>query len=215
MTGTPAGRPRPGAVEAVVGVELPAGLLVPARSRHADFDEEGWCEVMIDLFDDLARLDLEDEVAPPALDVDRTLSDLLDMADALDDSSRLVASFGLPGRWPLPVIVSAEPADDDVDLLDLALARGGRPVEAPIVDDLPEAVGPGIVVTRFDLDDERDVWATVACARRRDGLDVVALWRTNDLGLVEPFRDRVVGLLGTVRAETVTETETEIDGDDR
>jgi len=203
VTGTPPVDPGSTAVEAVVGVELPEGLLVPAR--HVDFDEAAWRESMIDLFDDLARLDLEAEVAPPALDVDRTLSDLLDMADSLDDSSRLVAAFGLPGSWPLPVIVSADLTDDDVDLLDLALARGGRPVEAPMVDDLPETAGPGIVVTRFDLDDERDVWATVSCARRRDGLDVVALWRTNDLGLVEQFRDRVVELLGAVRTETVTD----------
>lgn len=202
----PVGQDAPPEVEAVIEAELPLWTLVPTREGDGGLDEARWRELMIDLFDDLARLDLEAEVAPPALDVDRTLTDLLDMADSLDASSRLVAGFGVPGRWPLPVIVSAAQTDDDVDLLDLASARGGRPVEAPIVDDLPESSGPGVTVTRFDLDDERDVWATVSCARRLGGLDVVTLWRTNDPALVATFRDQVVRLIDTVRVATVTGT---------
>lgn len=189
-------RPR---VEAVIEAGLPDWLVVPSRTAGTGLDEAGWRELMIDLFDDLARADLEIDVAPPALDVDRTLSDLLDMADSLDDSSRLVAGLGLPGRWPLPVIVSAADTDDDVDLLELGLARGGHPAEAPTVEDLPDDDGPGIVVSRADVTDDREVWATVTCVRRRDGLDVVALWRTNDLGLVVPFREQVVRLMPLIR----------------
>lgn len=189
-------RPR---VEAVIEAGLPDWLVVPSRTAGAGLDEAEWRELMIDLFDDLARADLEIDVAPPALDVDATLTDLLDMADSLDDSSRLVAGLGLPGRWPLPVIVSAADTEDDVDLLELGLARGGHPAEAPTVEDLPDGDGPGIVVSRADVTDDREVWATVTCVRRRDGLDVVALWRTNDLGLVVPFREQVVRLMPLIR----------------
>lgn len=189
--------------EPVIVAEITAGLpdwlLVPTRSADDGFDEPGWRGVTVELFDELARADLEIDVAPPALDVDATLTDLLDMADSLDDSSRLVAGLGLPGRWPLPVIVSAADTEDDVDLLELGLARGGHPAEAPTVEDLPDGDGPGIVVSRADVTDDREVWATVTCVRRRDGLDVVALWRTNDLGLVVPFREQVVRLMPLIR----------------
>jgi hypothetical protein len=122
------------------------------------------------------------------------------MAATLGNGSRLVAGFAVPGAWPLPVIVDAGLTGDDApDLLELGRARGGSPLEAPLIDDLPDDVGPGVVVTRFDLDHEGRVWATVTAAARRDGLDVTTTWRSTDLGLIAQQTPAVVELAGRVR----------------
>ena len=195
-------RPAPTDPTVVVDVDPPSWLLVPPTPEAVD----QWREAAAALFAFSAEIDRTGGVTPPEIDVEAALDGLLAMAATLGSASRLAASLAVPGAWPLPVVVDAGLTGDDApDLLELGRARGGTPLEAPLIDELPDDVGPGIVVTRFDLDDERDVWATVSCARRRDGLDVVALWRTNDLGLVEQFRDRVVELLGAVRTETVTD----------
>jgi hypothetical protein len=46
------------------------------------------------------------------------------------------------------------------------------------------------------------VWAHVACARRRDGADVVLTWRTSRLELVPRFSPLLEDLLAHVTIET-------------
>ena len=89
--------------------------------------------------------------------------------------------------------------DDAPDLLELGRARGGSPLEAPLIDELPDDVGPCVVVTRFDLDLEGRIWVTVTAAARRDGLDATATWRSTELGLVALQTPAVVELVGRVR----------------
>ena len=180
----------------VVDVDPPAWLIVPP----ADTASGPWREAAAALFAFSAEVDRTGDVAPPELDVEAALDGLLAMAATLGEGSRLVAGFSVPGAWPLPVIVDAGLTGDDApDLLELGRARGGSPLEAPLIDDLPDDVGPGVVVTRFDLDLEGRVWATVTAAARRDGIDVTTTWRSTDLTLVALQTPHVVELAGRVR----------------
>jgi hypothetical protein len=180
----------------VVDVDPPAWLIVPP----ADMASGPWREAAAALFAFSAEVDRTCGVTPPVLDVDGALDGLLAMAATLGETSRLAAGFSVPGAWPLPVVVDAGLTGDDApDLLELGRARGGSPLEAPLIDDLPDDVGPGVVVTRFDLDLEGRVWATVTAAARRDGLDVTATWRSTDLGLLPLQTPAVVELAGHVR----------------
>jgi hypothetical protein len=191
-------RPIPAAPAVVVDVDPPAWLLVPPMPDAAV--TASWREAASALVAFSAEVDRTGGVTPPALDVDGALDGLLAMAGTLGGASRLAAGFSVPGAWPLPVVVDAGLTGDDApDLLELGRARGGSPLEAPIIDDLPDEVGPGVVVTRFDLDHEGRVWATVTAAARRDGLDVTTTWRTTDLGLLVLQTPHVVELAGRVR----------------
>jgi len=176
-------------------------ITVPA----APTDVDEWRADVATVFGllDEADAELVDDLplAPGALDIDLALDTLLEFAAALGDDLLLVAGLGLAGDWPLPVIVDVSAtADDPGDLLDAAGARGGLPVSAPTVDDVAE--GDGIRVTRLDLDDDGAVWAQVACARRRDGVDVVLTWRTSHLELVPRFAPLLEQLLARVTIET-------------
>jgi hypothetical protein len=191
-------RPTPAGPAVVVDVDPPAWLLVPPMPDAAV--TASWREAASALVAFSAEVDRTGGVTPPALDVDGALDGLLAMAGTLGGASRLAAGFSVPGAWPLPVVVDAGLTGDDApDLLELGRARGGSPLEAPIIDDLPDEVGPGVVVTRFDLDHEGRVWATVTAAARRDGLDVTTTWRTTDLGLLVLQTPHVVELAGRVR----------------
>ncbi|ROP75607.1 MULTISPECIES: hypothetical protein [unclassified Frigoribacterium] len=191
MTGEAPARPT-----VVVDVDPPAWLIVPP----ADMASGPWREAAAALFAFSDEVDRTGGVTPPVLDVDGALDGLLAMAATLGETSRLAAGFSVPGAWPLPVIVDAGLTGDDApDLLELGRARGGSPLEAPLIDELPDDVGPGVVVTRFDLDLEGRVWVTVTAAARRDGLDVTTTWRSTDLGLVPLQTPAVVELAGRVR----------------
>ena len=191
MTGAAPARPT-----VVVDVDPPAWLIVPP----ADMASGPWREAAAALFAFSDEVDRTGGVTPPVLDVDGALDGLLAMAATLGETSRLAAGFSVPGAWPLPVIVDAGLTGDDApDLLELGRARGGSPLEAPLIDELPDDVGPGVVVTRFDLDLEGRVWVTVTAAARRDGLDVTTTWRSTDLGLVPLQTPAVVELAGRVR----------------
>ncbi len=180
----------------VVDVDPPAWLIVPP----ADMASGPWREAAATLFAFSAEVDRTGGVTPPDVDVEAALDGLLAMAATLGDGSRLAAGFSVPGAWPLPVVVDAGLTGADApDLLELGRARGGSPLEAPLIDDLPADVGPGVVVTRFDLDLEGRVWVTVTAAARRDGLDVTATWRSTDLGLVPLQTPALVELAGHVR----------------
>jgi hypothetical protein len=180
----------------VVDVDPPAWLIVPP----ADTASGLWREAAAALFAFSTEVDRTGGVTPPAVDVEIALDGLLAMAATLGDGSRLAAGFSVPGAWPLPVVVDAGLTGDDApDLLELGRARGGSPLEAPLIDELPDDVGPGVVVTRFDLDLEGRVWVTVTAAARRDGLDVTTTWRSTDLGLVPLQTPAVVELAGRVR----------------
>jgi hypothetical protein len=180
----------------VVDVDPPAWLIVPP----ADMASGPWREAAAALFAFSAEVDRTGGVTPPVVDVEIALDGLLAMAATLGDGSRLAAGFSVPGAWPLPVVVDAGLTGDDApDLLELGRARGGSPLEAPLIDELPDDVGPGVVVTRFDLDLEGRVWVTVTAAARRDGLDVTTTWRSTDLGLVPLQTPAVVELAGRVR----------------
>ena len=189
-------RPAPTDPTVVVDVDPPSWLLVPPTPEAVD----QWREAAAALFAFSAEIDRTGGVTPPEIDVEAALDGLLAMAATLGSASRLAASLAVPGAWPLPVVVDAGLTGDDApDLLELGRARGGTPLEAPLIDELPDDVGPGIVVTRFDLDLQGRVWATVTAAARRDGLDVTATWRSTDLGLVPLQTPAVVELAGRVR----------------
>lgn len=182
-------------------VELPDWLHIPA----APLDAAGWRSDVTQIFAAIAEVDaglVGTAGAPPAggpLDVPSALDTLLEFSAALPAGQRLVACLGIAGRWPLPVIVRVwESAGSDDDLLDAAGARGGMPVDQPSVEYLPEELGDGIRVTRFDLDDEGAVWASVSCARRADGVDSVVHWRTTELELVPLFSPRLEKLIGWI-----------------
>ena len=184
----------------VVDVDPPAWLLVPADAEVDAEASAAWREGAAELFALSAEADRVGGAVPPDVDVDVALDSLLAMAATLGDTSRLAAGFSVPGAWPLPVVVDAGLTGDDApDLLELGRARGGSPLEAPLIDDLPDDVGPGVVVTRFDLDLEGRVWVTVTAAARREGLDVTTTWRSTDLGLVPLQTPAVVELAGRVR----------------
>ena len=189
-------RTEAGDLVVVVDVDPPAWLLVPADTDAST----AWREGAAELFALSAAADRVGGAVPPDVDVDVALDSLLAMAATLGDTSRLAAGFSVPGAWPLPVVVDAGLTGDDApDLLELGRARGGSPLEAPLIDELPDDVGPGVVVTRFDLDHEGRIWATVTAAARRDGLDATATWRTTALGLVALQVPAVVELIGQVR----------------
>jgi hypothetical protein len=134
------------------------------------------------------------------IDPEHAVDTLLAFRASLDEDERLVAALTVPNRWPLPVVVSVGVADESgPDLLTLAGATGGSPSDPPAVDELPEDVGGGgPVVTRFDVDDEGVIWATVCAVRRQDGVDTRVLWRTRDLDVVPVFAPEVVALVGRV-----------------
>jgi len=191
-------------------VELPDWLAIPARP----FDEAAWRDAITVILSTIAEIDAGlagAEGAPTPgtpLDLPAALDNLVDFAASLPDDRRLVAGLGVAGRWPLPVIVRvwASTGNDD-DLLDAAGARGGLPIEQPTVEYLPEELGDGIRVTRFDLDDDGAVWASVSCARRADGVDTVLLWRTTELDLIPLFSGQLEALLENVLVNTDPGTE--------
>jgi len=181
-------------------VEPRQWIAIPAPSSGSN----QWRSDTGDLFRSLSALEVLDDDLPlvdGVLDVEFTLDTLLEFSAALGDDLVLVAYLGLPGRWPLPVIVDVSvTADDPDDLLEAAGARGGLPVFAPTVDDVDG--GDGIRVTRLDLDDDGALWAQVACTRRGGGVDVVLTWRTSHLELVPLFSPLLDDLLARVRVET-------------
>jgi len=186
-------------------IEPPEWMTVP----HAPADVAGWRADAAAVFALLAEVEQQlvdaDELAPldGELDIDDAIDTLLEFSAALPDELVLVAGLGVPGRWPLPVIVSVTATGENPDdLLEAAGARGGLPVDLPTVDYLPDELGDGIRVTRFDLDDDGAVWATVACARRSGGTDTVLTWRTSQLELVPVFSPLVEELLAHVRIGT-------------
>lgn len=183
-------------------VALPNWISIPP----AHLATAKWRRDLVTVLDFITSVDrqLADDpecITPgPPVDITAALDTLLDFSDALPPGHRLVAGLGIPGRWPLPVIVSvSEPDEAPTDLLDAAGARGGLPVELPLVDYLPEELGDGIRVTRFDLDDNAAIWATVSCARRTGETDTLLTWRTMDLELVPLFSPHLEVLLGSVR----------------
>ncbi len=200
-----------------IDVESPQWLVIP---DVADVTPE-WRAEVLRLFEAIVHVDREAEGEQRIFDDGRevdpqtALDTLLEFRAALDGGDRLVAGLGVPNRWPLPVVVSVGVADGDGAhdpsgtraLLELAGAEGGLPVEPPAVDELPEHVGgEGPVVTRYDLDDDGAIWATVCAVRRettQDGpaVDTRVLWRTRDLDVVPVFGPEVVDLLAAIRNE--------------
>ncbi|MCU1405167.1 MAG: hypothetical protein JWQ43_1470 [Glaciihabitans sp.] len=183
-------------------IALPDWIAVPSDS--ADVAE--WRAEAHNLFITLAEIDARvaaemDEVMPgDPLDIDYTLAMLVDVAATLPPNHRLVAGLAIPQWWPLPVIVSVQPqTEESGDLLDVSGARGGLPINAPTVEHLPEELGDGIRVTRYDLDEDMTVWATVTCTTRRNGLDALVTWRTTDLELVPVFSPELEELLARIR----------------
>jgi len=201
-----------------IDVEAPRWLVVPDPADATP----SWRAEALRLFEAIVQVDRDAEGEQRIFDhgheVDPVvaLDTLLEFRASLEGGDRLVAGLGVPNRWPLPVVVSvgvAAGGDDDGEphrtraLLELAGADGGLPVEQPAVDELPEHVGgEGPVVTRFDLDDDGAIWATVCAVRREDGRDGPAvhtrvLWRTRDLDVVPVFGSEVVDLLAAIRNE--------------
>jgi hypothetical protein len=216
MTGTPALASR-------IDVDVPAWIVVPGPDEVT----AAWRAEVLALFAAVDEVDRSAEDADrlfaggPPVDPEAALETLLAFRAGLEPEERLVASLLVPNRWPLPVVVTVGPVGPDAaDLLQLAGADGGLPVDRPAVEELPEDVrGEGPVVTRYDLDDEGSLWATV-CAVRRErvggtDVDTRVLWRTRDLDLVPVFGPEVVDLVGRVHNEvetpgTVAATENEV-----
>jgi hypothetical protein len=190
-------------LSSTIDVELPEWLLVPPTVTTE------WRAAVRDVFDTVTRVErelpeesrmFEDGMV---IDADLAVETLVRMAADLPADDRLVASLAVPNRWPLPVVVSVGAADTEADLLDLAGATGGLPIDAPSVDELPPEVGgEGPVVTRFDLAADGSIMATVCCVRRQDGVDTRVLWRTNDLAVVPVFTPTLVELVGSVKNAT-------------
>lgn len=188
-----------------IDVDAPEWLVVPG----ADELTPAWRADVLALFDAVADIDREAQgpdrlfADGPSVDPEHAVDTLLEFRASLDGDERLVAALTVPNRWPLPVIVSVGLADESgPDLLELAGATGGAPSDPPAVDELPEDVGgEGPVVTRFDVDDEGVIWATVCAVRRQDGVDTRVLWRTRELDVVPVFAPEVVALVGRVRNE--------------
>lgn len=202
------------AVTSSIDVESPQWLVIP---DVADATPE-WRAEVLRLFEAIVHVDREAEGEQRIFDDGRevdpqtALDTLLEFRASLDGGDRLVAGLGVPNRWPLPVVVSVGVTDGDDArgtraLLELAGADGGLSVEQPAVDELPEHVGgEGPVVTRYDLDDDGAIWATVCAVRREGGRDGTAvdtrvLWRTRDLDVVSVFGPEVVDLLAAIRNE--------------
>jgi len=186
-------------------IGLPDWLSIPRDARQIDW----WRPAVTLIFETLTEADqrLRDPDTEPGtmVGVDEAIDTLVEFSESLPEGHRLVAALGLPDRWPLPVIVAVTSVEDEPqDLLAAAGARGGRPIELPIVDYLPDEYGDGIRVTRFDLDDNGAVWATVSCARRTDDVDTVLTWRTMELPLVTRFSPVLQSLLGAVRVGSAT-----------
>lgn len=199
-----------------VVLEPPRWVVVPGDVEVGD----DWYNAALELFAAVARVDDDlsngDElfVHGPAVDAVAALDSLLEFRAALGEGDRLVANLAVPKRWPLPVVVSVgvvEAAAGELpDLLTLAGAHDGLPVEHPIVEELPEDVrGTGPMVTRFDLDDDGAIWAT-CCAVRRERfecaddvavVDTRVLWRTNDLEVVPVFGPELVTLVSAIKNE--------------
>jgi len=191
---------RPGVTSWSLDLSLPDWLEVPTEP----FDIDLWRASVTDVFELLvtfdAQLDRAIILPGPLLDVSAALDLLLEFSRSLPTGVHLVAGLTVPGRWPLPVIVEvSETAEDPVDLLDTVGARSDDAIELPIVEYLPDHLGDGIRVTRFDLDEGGVLWATVTCARRGDGADTVLTWRTTDLELVALFSADLETLMEGVR----------------
>ena len=181
-------------------IGLPDWLSIPSQVREIDW----WRPAVALVFETLSEPDLQlrdpDSTPGTLTGVDAAIDTLLEFSESLPEDYRLVAFLGLQDAWPLPVVVTVTAAGDDPqDLLAAAGARGGQPIELPIVDYLPDELGDGIRVTRFDLDESGAVWATVTCARREDDVDTILTWRTNRLDLVPRFSPVLESLLGAVR----------------
>lgn len=182
-----------------IDVDLPEWILVPSTVTAE------WRTAVRDVFDTVTRVEQELPAESRmfedgmVIDAELAVETLVRMAADLPGDDRLVASLAVPNRWPLPVVVSVGAADTETDLLELAGATGGLPIDAPSVDELPPEVGgEGPVVTRFDLADDGSIMATVCCVRRQDGVDTRVLWRTNDLAVVPLFTPSLVELVGAV-----------------
>ena len=213
MTGSPTLASR-------ITVDAPEWIVVPGPDEVT----ESWRAEVLDLFAAVDAIDRSAEgedrlfAGGPPVDPAAALEQLLAFRAGLDPEDRLVASLLVPNRWPLPVVVSVGVTDPDApDLLQLAGVGEGLPVDRPSVEELPEdARGEGPVVTRYDLDDEGVLWATVCVVRRErasDGTDVDTrvLWRTRDLDVVPVFGPEVVALVGRIENTTESETEAETD----
>lgn len=202
-----------------IAVEVPEWIVVP-EAAEASVE---WRAEALHLFDTIVEVDRVAEgdgrlfAGGDEVDSRAAIADLLAFREALASEERLVAGLLVPNRWPLPVVVSVGVTDPDgPDLLELAGATGGLPVERPSVEELPEHVGgEGPVVTRYDLDDDGVLWASVCAVRRErrtapDGgadveIDTRVLWRTSDLGLVPVFGPSLIDLLAAVRNEILDE----------
>jgi hypothetical protein len=181
-------------------VGIPDWLEVP----KAPFDAPSWRADVALVLELLEFVDSQLGETPVAagspLEASSGIDSLLEFSASLPHDHHVVAGLTIPGRWPLPVIVVVSAiGDEPQDLLEAAGARGGEPIELPVVDYLPDHLGDGIRVTRFDLDDGGAVWATVTCARRMDDTDTVLTWRTLDLELVPLFSSDLELLLAGVR----------------
>jgi hypothetical protein len=179
---------------------IPDWLEVP----KTPFDASAWRDDVTLVFELLESVDSQlggTTVAPGSpLAASTAIDTLLEFSAALPNDHHLVAGLTIPCRWPLPVVVVVSATGDEPqDLLEAAGAWGGAPIEPPVVDYLPDHLGDGIRVTRFDLDDGGALWATVGCARRMHGVDTVLTWRTVDLELVPLFSSDLELLLAGVR----------------
>jgi hypothetical protein len=193
-----------------IDVAPPEWLIVPENAA----EHPTWAADALTLFELVADVDGAAEGDMRVFDDGRVLdpADAVGRLLAFEGAMRadvagggtdgmLVAGLTVPFRWPQPVVVTVREQGDG-DLVDVLGAHDGQPAQEPSIDALPEHLGDGVVVTRFDLDDEGAVWASVAAARRQDGVDTVALWRTTDLELIPAFAGDVVELVGAVRVTT-------------
>lgn len=181
-------------------IDVHEWIIVPSSA----LDAAQWRADVTTVFELLAETEEKIADGQPlnggTLDIELALDTLLEFSAALDEGSMLVAGIGLLGSWPLPVIVDVSAtATDPGDLLDAAGARGGLPVDPPVVDDV--SGGDGIRVTRLDLDDDGAIRAQVSCARRADGADVVLTWCTSQLELVPQFSPLLEEFLAHVTIE--------------
>lgn len=208
------------ATEWSLDIGLPQWLLIPV----APDNEQEWRSDVAELFTLLVAFDAESrdlpdlrrssshENAVKPLEIDAMVDTLLEFAAGIEPGQRLVAGLAIPGRWPLPVTVQVSMTSPSAgDLLDSAGCRTGSPIAAPTVDSIDMQRGSsqpdstvadnGIRVTRFDLDDDGSIWATVRCARRSDGVEAIVTWRTVELELVAMFSPWLEQLLDQIHLE--------------